>query len=216
MRIYKITNKINGKIYIGKHEGTESDYERYMGSGLLIRRAYEKYGVDNFIKETLEICEKKEILEEREKYWIKKYNSQNKEIGYNITEGGTGGDTLSNHPDIKIIVEKISKAGKGRVFTEEHRKKLSKSSLGNTKGKSNKGIKKSQDHIEKLRQAAKKQWERQRENGYEISEEHKNKISEAKKASWQKRKQDPEYMKKVSERNRKAALARVSKRNQKS
>jgi len=216
VRIYKITNKINGKIYIGKHEGTESDYERYMGSGLLIRRAYEKYGVDNFIKETLEICEKKEILEEREKYWIKKYNSQNKEIGYNITEGGTGGDTLSNHPDIKIIVEKISKAGKGRVFTEEHRKKLSKSSLGNTKGKSNKGIKKSQDHIEKLRQAAKKQWERQRENGYEISEEHKNKISEAKKASWQKRKQDPEYMKKVSERNRKAALARVSKRNQKS
>lgn len=216
MRIYKITNKINGKIYIGKHEGTESDYERYMGSGLLIRRAYEKYGVDNFIKETLEICEKKEILEEREKYWIKKYNSQNKEIGYNITEGGAGGDTLSNHPDIKIIVEKISKAGKGRVFTEEHRKKLSKSSLGNTKGKSNKGIKKSQDHIEKLRQAAKKQWERQRENGYEISEEHKNKISEAKKASWQKRKQDPEYMKKVSERNRKAALARVSKRNQKS
>ena len=212
MRIYKITNKINGKIYIGKHEGTESDYERYMGSGLLIRRAYEKYGVDNFIKETLEICEKKEILEEREKYWIKKYNSQNKEIGYNITEGGTGGDTLSNHPDIKIIVEKISKAGKGRVFTEEHRKKLSKSSLGNTKGKSNKGIKKSQDHIEKLRQAAKKQWERQRENGYEISEEHKNKISEAKKASWQKRKQDPEYMKKVSERNRKAAMVGVEKR----
>jgi group I intron endonuclease len=106
MEIYKITNTLNGKIYIGKD--TTSD-PKYYGSGLLIRRSIEKYGIDNFTKEIIDITEDYDELSDKEKYWIKQYNSTNPEIGYNISEGGDGGNTLSNHPDLDIIKEKISK-----------------------------------------------------------------------------------------------------------
>jgi hypothetical protein len=106
MEIYKITNTLNGKIYIGKD--TTSD-PKYYGSGLLIKRSIDKYGVDNFTKEIIDITEDYDELSDKEKYWIKQYNSTNPEIGYNISEGGDGGNTLTNHPDLDIIKEKISK-----------------------------------------------------------------------------------------------------------
>lgn len=64
MQIYKITNILNGKIYIGKDEFSNSEY---FGSGKLIKRAIIKYGKKNFIKEILEDkIENKKILEEKE------------------------------------------------------------------------------------------------------------------------------------------------------
>lgn len=45
--IYKITNKVTGKIYIGKHQ-TEDLNDGYMGSGKLLKRAQEKYGINSF------------------------------------------------------------------------------------------------------------------------------------------------------------------------
>jgi group I intron endonuclease len=117
MQIYKITNRVNGKVYIGKDEASRPPY---YGSGKLIRRAIQLYGKDSFEKEIIEDVEGRELLCEREIYWISFYNSTDSRIGYNITKGGDGGDTLSNHPDLDTIKEKISNATVGRVFTEEH------------------------------------------------------------------------------------------------
>ena len=89
MIIYEIKNKINGKVYIGQHSSDELG--TYWGSGKLIKRAIEKYGLDSFERFILERCSTKEELNEREKYWIREKDSINK--GYNLTEGGTGGDT---------------------------------------------------------------------------------------------------------------------------
>ena len=106
MQIYKITNLINNKIYIGKD--TTSD-PNYFGSGLLIKRSLKKYGIENFIKEIIDKTDDYDELSKKEIHWISKYESTKRDIGYNISTGGDGGDTLSNHPDLNLIKEKISK-----------------------------------------------------------------------------------------------------------
>jgi GIY-YIG catalytic domain. len=100
--VYKITNKQNNKIYIGK---TKENNDDYFGSGLLIKRAIKKYGIENFTKEIIEICLNEEQLNEREMFWINEFNSTNKNIGYNITSGGNGGDTFTNNPNKEKIRE---------------------------------------------------------------------------------------------------------------
>ena len=61
--LYKITNTVNGKIYVGVHSTDDVD-DGYMGSGKLIRLAIEKYGIDSFTKETLEtFSSRRELLE---------------------------------------------------------------------------------------------------------------------------------------------------------
>nr|DAT66061.1 MAG TPA: intron associated endonuclease [Caudoviricetes sp.] len=91
--IYKITNVANNKVYIGKRTSIQPPAEdtEYLGSGKLIRRAVLKYGKDKFKKEILEECTKDNI-NEREKYYIKKENSCDIALGYNILEGGDGTD----------------------------------------------------------------------------------------------------------------------------
>lgn len=112
MIIYKTTNLINGKIYIGKDE---RNCQSYIGSGLLISRAIVKYGKENFIKEILETCLTVEELNLREKYWIKQYNSRDKTIGYNITVGGDGGLTSP--------IDKLSEISKNLWADPEYVKK---------------------------------------------------------------------------------------------
>jgi len=113
MIIYKTTNIINGKYYIGKDVNNSN---HYLGSGVLLKMAIKKYGKENFNKEILEYCETLEILEEREKFWIKELNSI--VLGYNLTEGGTGGDTFTNNTNKKEIREKLRK----RIYSEEVKK----------------------------------------------------------------------------------------------
>lgn len=121
MEIYKITNTINGKIYIGKDETSNPNY---FGSGKLIKRAITKYGIDKFKKEVIDILEDKKSLSSREIHWIEFYNSTDRTIGYNITSGGDGGDTISNNPNRDAIIKSISSTLKGRTFSEEHKSKL--------------------------------------------------------------------------------------------
>jgi hypothetical protein len=142
MEIYKIMNLINGKIYVGKD--TTSD-KNYFGSGILIKRTIQRYGLENFVKEIIDETNDYNELSIREIYWISFYNSTDRNIGYNISNGGDGGDTLTNHPDIKNIKYKISNNNpkKGKTYEEAfgeekakiYKKNLSTSNKQLTKGK---------------------------------------------------------------------------------
>lgn len=105
--IYKITNNINGKIYIGKHS-TDKLNDGYMGSGILIRKDEKKYGIENFTKGYLAFCDTEDKLNQLEQFYIKKYNTYNNEVGYNLTEGGNGspmkGKNLSEESKQKISI----------------------------------------------------------------------------------------------------------------
>lgn len=88
--IYKITNKVNGKVYIGQTRYTvEFRWRQHLHKkdDTYFHNALKKYGPDNFIVEILEECDV-EKLNEREIFYIAKYNSF--EDGYNLTLGGDG------------------------------------------------------------------------------------------------------------------------------
>jgi hypothetical protein len=89
MYIYKTTNLINGKIYIGLSEKSPEDSKEYLGSGDSMKRAISKYGVKNFSKEILEEgFSDKSSLVEAEIRWISHFNSTDRKIGYNLSPGG--------------------------------------------------------------------------------------------------------------------------------
>jgi group I intron endonuclease len=93
--IYKTTNLVNQNVYIGQHKGSFDP--TYFGSGLLIRRALKKYGIEKFKVEILTMCESKPVLNIMEKVFISRYHSLfPNENMYNIAEGGMGGDTQPN------------------------------------------------------------------------------------------------------------------------
>lgn len=113
MIVYKTTNIINEKFYIGKDVNNK---DSYLGSGLLLKKAIKKYGKENFKKEVLEFCNNIDELNDKEKYWILNTNANAISLGYNIAEGGTGGDTFTNNPNKK----EISKKYFGRKHTQDY------------------------------------------------------------------------------------------------
>lgn len=100
--IYKTTNLINGKIYIGQHHASVFD-AIYKGSGVRLHEAFGKYGWENFSVELIEECQSKKELDEREKFWIAKLNTRNRDIGYNLSEGGERGFALTEESYKKIV-----------------------------------------------------------------------------------------------------------------
>jgi group I intron endonuclease len=109
--IYKTTNLINGKFYVGKDQNNN---DRYLGSGLLLKKAIKKYGRENFLKEILEEC-LIEVLDIKEMYWIDKLNAVSN--GYNLAEGGKGGNTRKGYSEEQMIEwkDKKSKAQMGKI-----------------------------------------------------------------------------------------------------
>ena len=112
--IYQITNKINGKRYIGQHkyEDESNPMGRYKGSGLLLHQAYKKYGEENFETEILyKRVRDKETINAMEIWAIEKYKPE-----YNIAKGGTGGDIYSSLSTEKKKQhnERLSKALKNK------------------------------------------------------------------------------------------------------
>lgn len=95
MGIYKITNKINGKVYIGQSVNIQKRWIKHKSnlrlnkSNTILYYAFKKYGIENFLFEIIEECTQQD-LNEREIYWIKYYDSTNRDNGYNISLGGDG------------------------------------------------------------------------------------------------------------------------------
>ena len=116
--IYKTTDKINNRIYIGqKHSAIFLGY-KYLGSGLIIRNIVNKCLVDNtsledrFDIELIDTAETKQELNEKEIYYINLFNSRNPDIGYNITKGGdcgVGGALFKNHHHSQETKQLMSK-----------------------------------------------------------------------------------------------------------
>lgn len=113
--IYKITNQINGKIYIGKTLKTIPerwkehclDYKKERCEKRPLYDAMNKYGVKNFTIEEVEEC-LPDVLNDREVYWIEQYGSF--KYGYNATKGGDG----KHYADYDLIYN-LYKEGKNLI-----------------------------------------------------------------------------------------------------
>lgn len=128
MIIYKITNKINGKIYIGQtiRSLNKRIYEHLArGRNTYFDRALHKYGIQNFNIEVIDYAENKDELNKKESYYIKFFNCKFP-FGYNLTDGGEGTIGIRrfgkdnphyNKKHTKEAKEKISKARK--LYTKE-------------------------------------------------------------------------------------------------
>lgn len=113
--IYKITNNINKKIYIGCSVNIERRWISHKSESILeknpqynysIHKAFRKYGIDNFSFEIIELTSKAKLFE-REKYWIGYYDSYNN--GYNETKGGEGGPSLpgEKNPNSSLTEQEV-------------------------------------------------------------------------------------------------------------
>lgn len=133
--IYKVTNKINGKSYIGQTKFTleKRKIEHEKHNDCYFHYALKKYGFENFKWETVEDKILKEKLNEKEKHYINEYNTF--ENGYNLTTGGEGGYIRSEETK-KLLSEWASKrigeksSFYGKKHTEESKEKNRLKHLG--------------------------------------------------------------------------------------
>ena len=87
--IYKITNNLNGKIYIGKHQTSDIN-DDYMGSGKILLQAIKKYGLENFKKEILYIFSNELEMNQKERELVTEEFCKSTST-YNLNPGGKGG-----------------------------------------------------------------------------------------------------------------------------
>lgn len=157
--IYKWTNKINGKVYIGKAVNLWGRLRSYLSHArkpnkeiCQISRAHKKYGFENFQLDLLEVFpQRNKFIEEyiltREKFWIEFYRSTKTEFGYNTTLFGTDRTGLSPSADTREKIrksllgkkrsnesrERMSQAGLGRKLSEDWKKNIAKGGMGKVK-----------------------------------------------------------------------------------
>ena len=165
--IYKITNKINGKSYIGQ---TTQGFDKRYGYNLKrstnnkhLKSAINKYGIDNFdICKVFDVAYNQEELDKKEIFWIEYYDCINN--GYNKKTGGNGGCHYGEEARKRMSLSKKGKytgkdnpnygnhklAGEnnpnyGKHLTEEQKAKISKA---------HKGKKLSKEHVEKMKNSS--------------------------------------------------------------
>ena len=121
--IYLTENRLNGKIYIGIH--TRGD-AKYLGSGVFLIRAIEKYGKENFFRITIDEFDSIDVGLAKEKYWIKELNSKHPN-GYNLVDGGRGSFNPCEETREKIRNGRLGKPSGmlGKRQSKESRLKMS-------------------------------------------------------------------------------------------
>jgi len=175
--IYKITNKLNGKFYIGKHQ-TKDLNDGYMGSGKVLKRAIEKNGIDNFKKEILFIFDNEQEMNAKEKELVTL-----NEMSYNLCPGGKGGFGYinenginnKNHEHVPGILSELNKGKKNPKLSEDLKRQHKSGKRPKiSEYYSGLGSKRSEEAKEKQRIAMKGKvpWNK----GIPRSEETKNKI----------------------------------------
>jgi group I intron endonuclease len=123
--IYLLIDRRNGKKYVGKHNGSKKNY---WSSGIIPNKICKKYGKEVFDKIIVENDVPNHLLNEKEIFYINKYDSFNN--GYNLSIGGDGGGEWIYKKTIeeKIKISNIkSKKLKNRVFSDETKRKMSES-----------------------------------------------------------------------------------------
>jgi len=158
MIIYKSTNKITGKVYIG--QTTKNLEKRIKGHVNESKKdknrpflsSINKYGVDNFVFEIIDFADNLNELNDKEIYWINFYNSVSPN-GYNVTGGGQGDKTIGTKELGKRISEGLKNSEKWQTLLndDEYLKKREEKFINSAKGK-----KFSSEHKEKI-------WEKNKE-----------------------------------------------------
>jgi len=167
--VYKVTNRVNDKYYIGMHRTNHLD-DGYFGSGLAIKKAIKKYGIDCFQKEILFIFDNETDMIEKEKDIVRINNET-----YNMTIGGRGGFYYINENGVNLgdnnvmrrseeARRKVSKSLKEKYKNPEFKERMRVSSTKNLEKTwiSNKGKKRPEQSIV-AREMSKKMWATKRE-----------------------------------------------------
>ena len=122
--VYLTTNLITSRKYVGSHE-TNNLEDGYLGSGVYIKNSLKLHGKEMFTREILEECDKIQDARLLEESYIDKYNTLYP-TGYNMSVTGGFGSHGGKHSDETKRKMSKSATGKKRIFSEEHKRKLSK------------------------------------------------------------------------------------------
>lgn len=132
--IYTITNKVNGKLYVGLSNNVyhrfnqhKSDLNHNRHINPYLQNSWNKYGSDAFEFKLLKCC-KPRYLKRFEKVYIKKFHSSYRENGYNLDEGGSGNHIRSDETRRKLSEQKLGEKNPmyGKPLSLEHTLKTSK------------------------------------------------------------------------------------------
>lgn len=146
--IYKTTNLLSGRFYIGQHRGEFCS--SYLGSGVAINRAIKKHKRQSFKVECLVTANSRFDLDWLEKHLISEYRESGyRDILYNIADGGYGGGRIpgfvawnrglkGTFKQTEEVIQRIIAANKGRQKSEQERRALSLAHKGKPKSESHK------------------------------------------------------------------------------
>lgn len=132
--VYKITNKVNGKFYIGSSYDVDNRWmchRRDLNAGThpnpKLQNAWTKYGKDNFIFEVIEeVQANQDLLFERENHYLSTLKPYERNIGFNICPDAKGGDNITHNPNRDKFIEKMLVINKGEgngMYGKNHSEK---------------------------------------------------------------------------------------------